>query len=115
MIKVKQYIITPVFKLWYEATLPGKRVVCHQCNGEGTMVNPNIGVLTAHDMEDEDFRESYMSGVYDVACGCCDGKRVIDVLDYDALSPKMQLAVDKAEKEIAADEAEAYYEQKWGA
>jgi hypothetical protein len=55
-------------------------MLCPVCNGEGTTVNPNIDAngLTADDfLEDPDFREDYMSGVYDITCAACNGLRVV--------------------------------------
>lgn len=115
MITVKQWIMTPKFKLHYEATLPGKRAVCHQCNGDGMMENPAIGVLTEHDLEDADFREALLEGRYDIRCECCQGNKVIDVLDWDALTPKMQKAVETAEAQQRADDADAAGERRMGA
>lgn len=57
-----------------------KYVICPTCGGEGKTVNPNVDAhgLTAEDFaEDPDFAENYMSGLYDVTCGACDGKRVV--------------------------------------
>lgn len=54
--------------------------VCPVCNGLGKTVNPNIDAhgLTAEDFrEDQDFKEEYFSGLYDVPCGACKGKRVL--------------------------------------
>jgi hypothetical protein len=58
----------------------GPWIVCPVCNGEGTTVNPNIDYngLTHEDFdEDPDFKEDYMSGVYDITCAGCSGKRVV--------------------------------------
>jgi hypothetical protein len=118
MITVKQWIITPKFKLHYEAKLPGKREVCGRCNGDGKICNPNIGPLTEGDMDLMDVGEFYLNlkqGVYDVRCPECSGNKVVDVLDWDALSPKMQKAVERAVDEQRRDDAEAAAERRWGA
>lgn len=59
--------------------------VCTRCRGTGTHVNPAIdgnGITASemdrHDHDDEDFRDNYMNGVYDVTCHLCGGKRVIE-------------------------------------
>ena len=55
-------------------------LVCPVCNGEGKTVNPSIdaGGLTREDFdEDPDFREDYMSGMYDITCRACNGQRVV--------------------------------------
>jgi hypothetical protein len=54
--------------------------VCPVCNGLGQTVNPNIDAhgLTAEDFRDDpDFKQEYFSGMYNIACGACKGKRVI--------------------------------------
>jgi len=117
MATIKQYIITPIFKLYFEATLPAKRIVCFRCNGEGTHVNPSIDGdgLTSEDMSDLDFMRSYIRGNYDVTCEECKGNKVLDVLDYDRLSPKLQAAVDRGEEEKAMVEMESASERRMGA
>jgi hypothetical protein len=55
-------------------------LVCPVCDGEGKTVNPNIDAngLTAEDFaEDPDFAEDYKSGMYDITCAACSGKRVV--------------------------------------
>jgi hypothetical protein len=55
-------------------------LVCPVCNGEGTAVNPNIDAhgLTHEDFaEDPNFAEDYHSGIYDITCAACNGKRVV--------------------------------------
>ena len=55
-------------------------LVCPVCNGEGTTVNPDIDAngLTHEDFyDDPDLREDYMSGLYNIICRACEGKRVI--------------------------------------
>lgn len=65
--------------------LPVKKEVCSRCRGEGKHVNPNIdgNGITADEMEElgDEFRENYMSGLYDVPCEECKGERVVDVVD----------------------------------
>lgn len=69
-------------------TIPTMKAVCPRCKGEGTHTNPDIDGdgLTQDDFIDEDFRESYRSGVYDVTCEECEGLRVIDTPDLSYLS-----------------------------
>lgn len=116
MITVKQWIITPL-KYSFEAELPGKREVCPCCKGEGTTVNPSIDHdgLSEEDCQDKEFMDSYMAGNYDIRCQECDGRRVVDVLDWESLTPKMQQAVQRALDEQARDDAEAAAERRWGA
>lgn len=55
--------------------------VCPICRGRGNYVNPSIDSdgLTSADFEEagDEFREDYLSGVYDVQCECCEGQRVV--------------------------------------
>jgi len=63
--------------------------VCPVCDGHGTTVNPNIDSngLTAEDFaEDPDFKEDYMSGVYDICCQACKGQRVVTAEQIERLS-----------------------------
>lgn len=77
-----------------EITLPTRNAICPTCDGEGTHVNRAIdgNGLTAEDLADEDFRESYMSGAYDVPCEECRGRRVVREVDKDRLTPELRHA-----------------------
>lgn len=72
--------------------LDGHHEVCPRCEGHGTHLNPAIG---EHAYTPEEFAESFdeeeateyfrRGGMYDVKCDQCGGKRVVEVLDRDAL------------------------------
>ena len=73
-------------------SLPGHHEVCPRCEGRGTHLNPSIGEHAYTPKEfaesfDEDQAAEYFSrgGIYDVTCCECEGKRVVAVLDRDAL------------------------------
>lgn len=70
-----------------EVTLTAKYEVCPTCDGKGTHVNPAIdgNGLTQEDFDEQgpNFREDYMSGVYDVSCYECKGLRVVLVPDTE--------------------------------
>lgn len=77
--------------------LPAKNEVCGRCEGEGTILNPSIGehCYTAEEFErefDEEEREAYFTrgGMYDVCCPDCKGKRVVKVVDEEALKPSQR-------------------------
>lgn len=56
--------------------------VCPTCQGRGKHVNPSIDAsgLSSEDFaEDPDFATDYLSGLYDVSCYECGGKRVVPV------------------------------------
>lgn len=57
--------------------VPIKFAVCHVCRGKGSVVNPSIDCngITA-DEYDDDFRDDYFGGAYDIACPFCFGTRV---------------------------------------
>lgn len=48
-------------------------MICPDCDGEGTHVNDALSTPSSEMMEDEDFREGYFAGNYDVRCERCDG------------------------------------------
>lgn len=51
-------------------------IICPVCSGNGAHVNPNIdahGISREEFDEDPDFREDYMSGVYNITCATCSG------------------------------------------
>jgi predicted methyltransferase len=81
------------FEEYYEVRLPTKREVCHRCDGGGRHVNPAIdgNGITGDEMAElgEDFREDYLTGVYDVTCEECGGRNVVDVVDEDRCDPEM--------------------------
>ena len=66
-------------KPWVQTVVRFVYVACTLCDGKGSHVNPSIDAsgLTGEDMSDPDFAEDYLSGVYDVPCNLCHGKRVI--------------------------------------
>jgi hypothetical protein len=60
--------------------IPARYDVCGTCDGRGTHVNPSIdrhGISAREFHEDPGFREDYFSGVYDVTCNECAGRRVV--------------------------------------
>jgi hypothetical protein len=100
--------------------LPAKYEVCSTCGGKGSHVNPSIdaGGLTSEDFyEDPDFAESYFSGVYDVACHACKGRRVYPTIDTDRLND-FELAAYYVHLDALADEAayaaEVAMERRYG-
>jgi hypothetical protein len=73
--------------------LPAQYEVCRRCRGAGKHVNPAVDGhgITAEEWEDDwddDSREGYMSGRYDVQCEECGGERVTMVVDEGACDPE---------------------------
>lgn len=92
-----------------EHVIPSRFEVCGQCRGHGSHDHPAFsnGITSSEWSEmDEDSRENYMSGAYDVTCTCCGGERVVLVPDTDNMSEeqiKMLEEHDRAEREMRAE------------
>lgn len=101
---------------WYRTNLPAKYVVCPCCEGYGTHVNPSVDGqgLSADDFEDEDFREAYFSGAYDVRCFQCEGHRVVPEVDWDALTTSEQACLQRYEVQRQRDDLITAGERKRG-
>jgi len=72
----------------FNVDFPAVLEVCDTCKGEGSYVNPSIdasGISCEDFDEDPEFEESYREGHYDQICATCEGKRVIPVVDEEAL------------------------------
>ncbi len=100
-------------------SLPAKYEICNQCRGKGTHVNPNIdghGISAEewHNEWDEESRENYMRGVYDVRChSLCENGKVL-VVDFDKLPKRLADRIMKEQGDKAAYEAEAAHERRMG-
>ncbi len=98
-----------------EVALPSRYVVCDRCEGKGVHDHPAFsnGITGEewHEM-DEDDRDNYMRGAYDVRCSACNGKRVVLVADEARMNPKqkaMWAAHQEAMRELARDERSERY------
>lgn len=74
-----------------EVSFPSKFEVCGTCRGKGKHVDPAIdgNGITAEEWDrgwDQDERESYLAGDYDVTCQECGGLRVVEVVDEARLT-----------------------------
>ena len=105
-----------------EIALPLHWVVCDRCRGEGKHTNPSIdgNGITGSEWaemcyEDEDFAEHYFSGVYDVTCEECDGKRVTKAVNLSAMSPEQVEEYELQQQERRREELDSYYERRAGA
>lgn len=98
-----------------EHSFPSKKEVCPRCNGEGKHVNPNVDGhgITAEEWEqdwDDESREMYFSGGYDVMCEECHGHNVVDVPDESRFSSQdkkvweIYLRVQKDLHDLAREE-----------
>ena len=106
-----------------EVEIPSRFEVCDRCAGRGTHVNPNIDGhgITADEWWgpdwDDESREMYLSGGYDVTCQECDGARVVLVPDLERLERedpellKQYLTYARSIADLRRDEA---FERKYG-
>lgn len=99
---------------------PAHFEVCDRCGGTGHHVNPAIDGhgLGSEDFDDEDFREAYFGGRYDVTCYECKGERVVAVVNEDRLNPWQQRKLALWERQqdgIAAMRREEAMERAFGA
>jgi hypothetical protein len=99
----------------FETILPAKTVVCPDCDGTGTELRGSLkgAVISEESMADDDFRESYFGGDYDVQCSCCKGRNVIEVVDVERLTPKMADRYWLAVEEKAQHDAEVAAERRY--
>jgi hypothetical protein len=84
--------------------LPTRFEVCPQCEGRGTS-SAYLGVFTASEWaeQDDDFKEDYIAGRYDRPCECCNGLRVIPVVDEDRCDPELLKEYQRQMDEEAHD------------
>ena len=94
------------------AKLPAEYEVCSRCQGRGTHVNPNIDGHGISEDEwngpdwDEDSRQTYLSGGYDVTCEECRGLRVVLVVDESRCDKSLLERYLRARDAEAADARE---------
>lgn len=101
--------------------VPACFAVCGTCSGHGTAVNPSIdcGGISDDDFRaDPDFEEAYFSGMYDINCPECEGKRVVAQVKTSQLSGLTKRIWDWAqewEEESARSARESAAERAMGA
>jgi len=92
--------------------------VCPRCKGKGSHVNPNVdghGLSQESFEQDPDFYGDYMSGVYDVDCYECGGKRVIKVVDWSIVDDALRKAYDQYRLDEWNYQQECEAERRMGA
>lgn len=117
-----EYIIYTVYDAddnEIEKKVPGKYEVCDRCRGEGTHVNPNIDGhgITQEEWEtdwDEEEKETYRSGGYNIICLSCEGKRVELVPDWDNMPQNMATEYEKHLEQQSEWDRERRSEEKFG-
>ena len=101
----------------YDRTIAARYVVCDNCRGKGTTVNPSVDGhgLSREDLdEDPDFAEDYFAGVYDVTCPECNGLRVVLEVDRENADPVILAEYDRHEDLKWRDALERLREQRMG-
>lgn len=103
--------------LFRDITLPAKRILCPVCEGAGSHVDPAVDGhgLTAEDLQDEEFREDYLAGVYDVPCEACIGEKVVLIPDETHLGKRIIKGIRRFEREQIQWRNDDYYERRAGA
>jgi hypothetical protein len=112
--EAEEYGVKPGEWIDHEETveLPAKYEVCGRCRGKGTHSNPSIdgNGISAEEFYgpdwDDESREMYLTGGYDVTCHECDGKRVVLVLDEERCDPELLKAYLQHQREMARMDAE---------
>jgi predicted methyltransferase len=98
--------MSEVIEFHEELIVPAKRVLCTQCNGDGTS-SAYLGDFTWTEMNEqgEDFVEDYFAGRLDKQCETCKGKRWELIPDEDRMT-KEQVA------EVKDFYDQAYYDRQ---
>lgn len=95
--------------------LPVRWAICDRCRGNGKVDNPafsNGWTGSEWAEQDEDFREGYIRGDYDVLCDTCCGSGKVEVFDHDAMNDRQRRRASRIER--VAD-ARAAIRANWGA
>lgn len=92
--------------------------ICRSCDGEGRVENPAFsngisGEEWANDWDEEE-REMYMSGAYDVRCDECDGSGKVRAPALSELSDEERTAYDEHLENEAYNAREREAELRWG-
>lgn len=104
--------------------VPARARVCPRCDGTGTHVNPavdghGISMDEWYGPEwDDDSREAYMAGRYDVTCEECGGANVVLVPDVARCTygQKRALVLERQrQRHVAESRAEQAAERRMGA
>lgn len=99
--------------------VPIRYEVCGTCDGKGTHVNPSIDAhgITAeewsNDWDDEE-REGYFAGNYDVQCYECHGARVVPEVDEDKCAKPIIERIEEHRRQEALYACERANEQRMG-
>lgn len=104
--------------------LPSRWIICPQCDGHATdrgrSVECDGGGFTASEWadQDQDFRDDYLSGVYDRPCDHCKGLGRIEVPDRNCLNRhqlKLLAEYNRQQRDFAEIDAIHAAERRMGA
>ena len=98
-------------------SMPSDIVVCPRCNGRGRHVNPSIdgdGFTGEEWAEmDEDFKESYWNGNFDVICSVCNGMRITAKIATDQLNAEQwEMLYEQERNEADMEQMKATHRQE---
>lgn len=107
---------------------PVINMLCPTCDGDGTVVDPNIdaGGISFDEYGydyDPDFEDDYFDGRYDITCPECKGHKVIQTLDFESIENRpdsypmltqMIAYMKNTEREIEREAEERARELRWG-
>ena len=107
------------FEEEYECKLPKKNIVCPDCDGTGSQMNPSIdhNGITQSEMSElgDDFLDNYLSGYYHITCLGCDGNNVVPVVDTTNLSDYLKKELSSWMESEYEYQAIAHAERMMGA
>ena len=102
----------------YTVEVSFKWEICPYCSGEGHVDNPAFSDgISGEDWAnewDEDEREAYMSGRYDVTCEECDGSGKIQEPDVSTLTEDAQRHYEEKCQQEYYNARERDAERRWG-
>jgi hypothetical protein len=99
--------------------VPYKLGVCPTCEGKGSHVNPGIDAHGIGHTEwaewDQDDRDTYQQGGYDVCCYECHGEKVVPEIDTARVDPEILRRIHEKEQDERDTAAEYAAERAMGA
>lgn len=99
-----------------EKQLPHRWEICGGCGGEGTSC-AYLGAYTQDEMEQQgpQFREDFVSGVYNRTCDQCEGDGKVPVVDTRRCPPDLLAIYRDQQADFADMEAQMASERARGA
>ena len=83
--------ISPKTGWEFTVTVPGKRMLCEECDGTGRVLCDGLRghAFSSEELfEDPDFAEGYFGGDYDVKCDECHGEKVVVGPDEERMTKR---------------------------